>query len=231
MRRASSSRAPPTTFSCGPCHPYTIGLMRSVPRLDMPRGQRLETIEGLPPDLRSPPAGCRFAPRCPFRIEICAEDPAAARARRRPPIRLLARRRDRRGHAGAGSRGARSSALHAAANGAATPLLKVEHLHKYFEIKAAGAGFLSSKTAIVKAVEDVSFSIAAGETLGPRRRVRLRQDHRRPHHAQARRGRPAAAIDFAGTDITHRSAGRDARGAAQDPGRSSRTPIRRSIRA
>ena len=54
-------------------HPYTVGLMRSVPRLDEPRGTRLETIEGLPPDLLSPPAGCRFAPRCPHRIEICGQ--------------------------------------------------------------------------------------------------------------------------------------------------------------
>jgi len=40
-----------------PAHPYAIGLMRSIPRLDLPRGTKLETIEGLPPDLRSPPAG------------------------------------------------------------------------------------------------------------------------------------------------------------------------------
>ena len=59
-----------------PRHPYTIGLMRSVPRLDLPRGSALETIEGLPPDLRAPPAGCRFAPRCPFRIDVCGQDPA-----------------------------------------------------------------------------------------------------------------------------------------------------------
>ncbi|MEX0590171.1 MAG: ABC transporter ATP-binding protein, partial [Xanthobacteraceae bacterium] len=52
-------------------HPYTLGLMRSVPRLDEPRGTKLETIEGLPPDLLAPPAGCRFAPRCPHRIERC----------------------------------------------------------------------------------------------------------------------------------------------------------------
>src|SRR5262249_7817268 len=57
-----------------PLHPYTIGLMRSVPRLDLPRGVRLETIEGLPPDLRSPPSGCRFAPRCPYRLEPCLRD-------------------------------------------------------------------------------------------------------------------------------------------------------------
>jgi peptide/nickel transport system ATP-binding protein len=57
-------------------HPYTIGLMRSVPRLDEPRGTRLETIEGLPPDLLAPPAGCRFAPRCPDAQAACREEPA-----------------------------------------------------------------------------------------------------------------------------------------------------------
>src|SRR5712671_6239264 len=58
-----------------PLHPYTIGLMRSVPRLDLPRGVRLETIEGLPPDLRAPPPGCRFAPRCPYRQDACLTEP------------------------------------------------------------------------------------------------------------------------------------------------------------
>src|SRR5438552_1507966 len=51
-----------------PLHPYTAGLLRSVPRLDRPRGARLETIEGMPPNLLDPPLGCRFAPRCPARI-------------------------------------------------------------------------------------------------------------------------------------------------------------------
>src|SRR5882724_1091206 len=54
-----------------PSHPYAIGLMRSIPRLDLPRGAKLETIEGLPPDLRNPPPGCRFAPRCPYRLDAC----------------------------------------------------------------------------------------------------------------------------------------------------------------
>jgi peptide/nickel transport system ATP-binding protein len=147
-----------------PCHPYTIGLMRSVPRLDLPRGQRLETIEGLPPDLRAPPAGCRFAPRCPFSIEVCSRD---------PDLRDLGA-----GHHSACWRAEEIAAGTlvpsaprpkpglAAADSGSTPLLEVEGLHKYFEIKAAGAGFLSSKTATVKAVEDVSFSIATGETLG-----------------------------------------------------------------
>jgi peptide/nickel transport system ATP-binding protein len=49
--------------------------MRSVPRLDLPRGSKLESIEGLPPDLRLPPKGCRFAPRCPHKLDRCADEP------------------------------------------------------------------------------------------------------------------------------------------------------------
>src|SRR5215831_12498761 len=51
-----------------PLHPYTAGLLRSVPRLDRPRGAKLETIEGMPPNLLDPPPGCRFAPRCAAKV-------------------------------------------------------------------------------------------------------------------------------------------------------------------
>ncbi|MGB7540761.1 MAG: ABC transporter ATP-binding protein, partial [Burkholderiales bacterium] len=56
-----------------PLHPYTAGLLRSVPRLDRPRGAKLETIDGLPPGLIDPPLGCRFAPRCAARLERCEQ--------------------------------------------------------------------------------------------------------------------------------------------------------------
>ncbi len=60
-----------------PRHPYTLGLLRSVPRLDAPRRARLHPIEGQPPDLARLPRGCAFAPRCGFRVERClAERPA-----------------------------------------------------------------------------------------------------------------------------------------------------------
>jgi oligopeptide/dipeptide ABC transporter ATP-binding protein len=59
-----------------PRHPYTLGLLRSVPRLDEPRRARLAPIEGQPPDLTRLPPGCAFAPRCGFRVERClAEAP------------------------------------------------------------------------------------------------------------------------------------------------------------
>jgi oligopeptide/dipeptide ABC transporter ATP-binding protein len=59
-----------------PQHPYTWSLLRSIPRVDALRHERLKSIEGLPPDLIKPPSGCKFHPRCPFRIERCfSEDP------------------------------------------------------------------------------------------------------------------------------------------------------------
>ncbi|NET82849.1 MAG: ABC transporter ATP-binding protein [Moorea sp. SIO1F2] len=54
-----------------PRHPYTIGLLNSIPRLDEQRQERLQTIEGLPPDLTNYPQGCPFAARCPFVIDKC----------------------------------------------------------------------------------------------------------------------------------------------------------------
>lgn len=57
-----------------PQHPYTWSLLKSIPRVDALRHERLRSIEGLAPDLLHPPAGCRFHPRCPFRIEKCFTD-------------------------------------------------------------------------------------------------------------------------------------------------------------
>jgi oligopeptide/dipeptide ABC transporter ATP-binding protein len=57
-----------------PRHPYTLGLLRSVPRLDQPLKARLDPIEGQPPDLARPLVGCRFAPRCRFALPRCAHD-------------------------------------------------------------------------------------------------------------------------------------------------------------
>jgi len=58
-----------------PQHPYTWSLLRSVPRVDEARKDRLVSIRGLPPDLSNPPPGCKFHPRCPFVIDKCRTDP------------------------------------------------------------------------------------------------------------------------------------------------------------
>ena len=57
-----------------PKHPYTIGLLNSVPRLDEAEKERLEPIEGLPPDLVDLPVGCSFAPRCKYTYDKCTQE-------------------------------------------------------------------------------------------------------------------------------------------------------------
>jgi len=57
-----------------PMHPYTIGLLSSVPRLDLSRHRKLSVIEGLPPNLARLPRGCAFHPRCRFAISRCQEE-------------------------------------------------------------------------------------------------------------------------------------------------------------
>jgi oligopeptide transport system ATP-binding protein len=59
-----------------PRHPYTVGLLGSVPRLDMKVKEKLTPIFGVPPDLIELPTGCPFAARCDYRVEGCAERPA-----------------------------------------------------------------------------------------------------------------------------------------------------------
>src|SRR5918999_1311494 len=57
-----------------PRHPYTLGLLHSVPRLDEPRRARLHPIQGQPPHLTPLPPGCAFTPRCAFRVERCVRE-------------------------------------------------------------------------------------------------------------------------------------------------------------
>jgi len=60
-----------------PRHPYTLGLLNSVPRLDEPIRAKLDPIEGQPPDLTRLPPGCAFSPRCIFRKERCEQEAPA----------------------------------------------------------------------------------------------------------------------------------------------------------
>jgi oligopeptide transport system ATP-binding protein len=64
-----------------PRHPYTLGLLRSVPRLDEARRDKLVPIEGLPPDLANVPQGCSFYPRCAYHIDRCRQEA--------PPLMLV----------------------------------------------------------------------------------------------------------------------------------------------
>ena len=70
--------APVADLFADPQHPYTIGLLGSIPRLDVER-ERLATIEGTVPSANRQPVGCRFSPRCPFADRRCRQEP--------PPLR------------------------------------------------------------------------------------------------------------------------------------------------
>jgi peptide/nickel transport system ATP-binding protein len=67
-------RAEVDALFASPQHPYTVGLLGSIPRLDH-RAEHLATIEGMVPNMANPPAGCRFAARCPFVADACRKAP------------------------------------------------------------------------------------------------------------------------------------------------------------
>ena len=69
--------SPADALFARPAHPYSMGLLRSTPRLDG-AGDRMVAIDGTPPDLLHPPDGCAFAARCPARRPDCARDPRLA---------------------------------------------------------------------------------------------------------------------------------------------------------
>lgn len=139
-----------------PLHPYTAGLLRSVPRLDRPRGARLETIDGAPPDLLDPPPGCRFAPRCAMRIDACVqalpELLEVAPQRWSACIRAAELLQQAATNTSTGAAGISKTREHT------TPLLQVRGLKTWFDI---GAGLPP-----LRAVDDLSFDIFRGETLG-----------------------------------------------------------------
>jgi len=74
--------APVGATYADPRHPYTLGLMGSIPRVDQLRGDRLQPIQGVPPDLIDYPEGCPFQPRCPFSVPQST--------RENPPLELKA---------------------------------------------------------------------------------------------------------------------------------------------
>ena len=72
MAGGSSRRARCEQIFEDPQHPYTRGLLLSMPRLDAATARELTTIPGQPPNLQALPAGCAFRERCPFAFERCA---------------------------------------------------------------------------------------------------------------------------------------------------------------
>jgi peptide/nickel transport system ATP-binding protein len=150
-----------------PRHPYTIGLLRSVPRLDKARTNKLQTIEGLPPSLLDPPPGCRFAPRCRARIDRCtaAEPPLAEIEPRHFSACIRARELAVGGPEGIGMPPSEWSTHIIKVIYHSKPVLQVKDLKTHFPV-SRGLGSWFGSNATVRAVDGVSFDIFPGETLG-----------------------------------------------------------------
>ncbi len=175
-------------FFHAPAHPYSLGLQQAFPNLARPRDV-LVSIEGYPPDLREPPAGCRFAERCPFvqeacheidpRLEIVGDDRLAACLRSAEMESLRAQAEDPRlwqqvevaqGFAptpipvAAG----RGEPLGPPSEGLdESPLLEIRDVSKRFKIGGGLSGLLrGDKEQTVYAVNKISFTLRRGESLG-----------------------------------------------------------------
>jgi peptide/nickel transport system ATP-binding protein len=143
-------------------HPYTQGLLGSIPRLEQDVRQPLVTIPGLPPDLTNPPQGCRFAPRCPLATDQCREheppltgdNPAHQFACWHPVDGPLKRSIDP----------TLASAVAKRAVYEGSHLLEIDHAVREYPV-TAGA-LLQRKVGSVKAVSDVTLHLDVGETLG-----------------------------------------------------------------
>jgi len=144
-------------------HPYTQALLGAIPRLTQDNTKALVTIPGLPPDLASPPPGCRFANRCPYATEQCVaqepplsgEDSAHLYSCWHPVDGPITRLPDIEAH----TNGHRDADL-----GGAGHLLEVTHVVREYPV-TSGA-ILQRKVASVKAVSDVSIHVDVGETFG-----------------------------------------------------------------
>jgi peptide/nickel transport system ATP-binding protein len=147
-----------------PWHPYTQGLLRSVPTLDAERRHRLGFIRGSPPNPLALPPGCPFAARCDFVLDRCATEP--------PPERRVGRDISRCWlEPAAGKTDAAVGVAEAAADERAVtpvndeePLVVVDRLSVTYARRWGGFGF--RRSGVVQAVDDISFVIRSGETLG-----------------------------------------------------------------
>ena len=145
--------APTTEIFSSPRHPYTLGLLRSIPRIDG-KDQRLEPISGQPPNLSSLPPGCPFMPRCRFASPECgAGGDCASRSNSWSFQRLYQARRD-----------LRECVL---MRSAGQPLLSVRDLVVEFPRRRSFADVLSRKpAAVARAVDGVSLDVYPNETVG-----------------------------------------------------------------
>jgi peptide/nickel transport system ATP-binding protein len=156
-------QAPMRELYARPLHPYTLGLLGCIPRFDLQGGKRLLTsIPGIIPRLDELPAGCIFAPRCPFATADCTHE--------RPPLVEV-----RPGHLSACIRW---SALPSAADYAkaakeippreaeAPEVLRIDELRKSYPASLSLFSLGRARSQRVKAVDGVTLWVRKGNTLG-----------------------------------------------------------------
>ena len=144
--------------------PYTAGLLGSVPRLDSPRGSRLVPIPGAPPSLVTLPPGCPFAPRCPLAVDGCRNaepDPAEV-----GPGHWAAciRSAEVAGRSAADIYGVATEPATAPAEAEPEVVVRVRNVSRTFRL-TKGVVF-RRQVGEVRAVDDVSFELQQGRTLG-----------------------------------------------------------------
>lgn len=145
-----------------PSHPYTRGLLAAVPRLDDPKDRKLVPIEGMPPNPAEMPTYCKFYARCPFREDRCKEKLCDLRAE--PEKDHYVRCYLTREEIEAKRRAMGDQSQAAAAKQISDEVcLEVDHLRMSFPLYR---GMMKRKIGEVHAVQDVSFYVRTGETLG-----------------------------------------------------------------
>ncbi|MCM1190042.1 MAG: ABC transporter ATP-binding protein [bacterium] len=141
------------------CHPYTMGLLRAIPRLDSDKSNKLLSISGTPLNPAQKTGCCPFAPRCFYAKPECRE-PKSPPVQEYSPTHSAAchfRRDELKAASVAQEQKAGKRTL------SEEPLLEVRHLCKYFPVTQ---GITRRKVGDVKALDDVSFTVRKGETLG-----------------------------------------------------------------
>jgi peptide/nickel transport system ATP-binding protein len=152
-----------------PRHPYTAGLLKAIPSLTEPKGRKLVPIEGITPSLIEKREKCAFLPRCVYcdaqcsRAEAPKLRPVAGTAGHYTACLIDFRQNLKENSQPPAERGRLRRSAARPESEASGPVLQVQNLKIYFPVTK---GFFKRKIGDIKAVDDVSFELRRGETLG-----------------------------------------------------------------